>query len=231
MRLVNVLIMMLAMSGLALAACPDLEGIWSNVPDSNPDYPILEGRISDAWCNGVPGEAGNMQDAQSWDGAALGMEWTFDGMTVDAAGGTVVYDGVTGGNGIRITEYGFDGGQFWLSGDGVWTDGDVELTGAVADYLVVRTETFVDGELVAAVSNVTFEGAFDDCIDCYLQATANTNLVWRTGYAWGMPADYPGFLCGDSGELGEFYDMTVFIVCEGTATESRSLSDMKSLYR
>ena len=232
MRLVTAFIMVLAMTGLALAACPDLNGIWSNVPDSNPEYhSILEGRLSDAWCGGVPGESGNMMDVQSWDDSALGLEWKFWGMTVDAAGGTMVYDGVTGGNGIRITEYGFDGGQFWLSGDGLWTDGDVELTGAVLDYTVIRTETFVGGEIVAAVSNITFEGTFDDCDSCHLYATANSNLVWRSGYAWAMPAGYPGFLCGDGGELGEFYDMTVGIECEGTATAPRSWSGIKTLYR
>jgi len=238
MRKVNALtlILMLALAGAACAACPDVIGIWSSVPDGNPDYyPLLNGRVSEAWCNGVAGDPGNVQNAMSWDGASaeLGLEWKIWDMAINAAGPFVVFDGVSGGNGVRIFQTGYDGGQFWLGGSGNWTDGDLELYGAIQDYLVVSTVTYSGGNVVAAVSNITFRGVFEDCPEvneCVIDfAIANAALVWRDGYTWPMPASYPAFLCGDSGELFATSDITLGIDC-AIATEAHSWSEIKSRF-
>jgi hypothetical protein len=240
MRKVNVIAIAfcLVFAGSALAACPDvLDQIWSSVPDSDPSYqPILNGRISEAWCNGNAGETGNLQNALSWDGnsAELGMEWQFFNMAIDAAGPVVVFDGVSGGNGIQIIQTAYDGGEFWLAGDGSWTNDNTPLTGSVLDYLVVTTVTYSGGEIVAAVSNITFNGTFDDCPDangCVIEfAILNAALVWRTGDDFAMPAGYPAFLCGQGdGELHATSDFTMGIHCV-VATESVSWTDIKSQY-
>ncbi len=236
MRKVIVLIFCVAMATSAFAACPDVVGIWSSVPDGNPDYyPLLNGRVSEAWCSGAAGDPGNIQNAMSWDGssAELGLEWKIWDMAINAAGPFLVFDGVTGGNGIRIYQTAYDGGQFWLAGDGVWTDADVELYGDIYDYLVVSTITYSGGEIVAAVSNITFNGVFNDCPEenaCVIEfAIANAALVWMTGYDWAMPANFPTFLCGDSGELFATSDITLGIDC-AVATQAASWSDIKSLY-
>lgn len=241
MRNANVIFAMLIIlvAGSAFAACPDRVGTWSSIPESNPDYPLLNGRVSEAWCNGAPGEPGNMQNAMSWDGTDLGLEWQLFDMAINAAGPYVVFDGVSGGNGIRIYQTEYDGGEFFLGGMGEWTIDDTELFGQVNDYLVLATVTYVGGEAVAAVSNITFTGTFDACPEddpgadgCWIDfAIANAALVWKTGDAAPMPADFPPFLCGaDAGELHTTSDITLGIDCLEIATEARSWTDIKSIY-
>jgi hypothetical protein len=243
MRKVNVLILALALAASgALAACPDNVGIWSSNPETNPDFPLLNGRVSEAWCgaNGNPvaaGQPGNTQNAQSWNGASmeLGVEWRIWGMAIDENGPALLFDGVSGGNGVRIYETNYDGGEFWLGGDGAWTAGDVELTGTIFNYQVTTTITYVGGEIAAQVSNVTFNGAFGDCPEdngCVIEfAIANAALVWRSDSGDPMPMNYPEFLCNaDSGELFTTSDITLGINC-AVAVEASTLSEIKGMYR
>ncbi len=237
MRKVNVLLIVLLSlaAGSALAACPDVLGIWSSNPETNPDYALLNGRVSEAWCDGNPSTAGDTQNALSWDGATLGTEWTIWGMSINAGGPVLVFDGVAGGNGVRIYQTSYDGGEFWLAGDGAWTTGDVELHGTIHDYLVVTTVTYSGGDIVAAVSNITFNGVFGDCPEqnaCVIEfAIANAALIWRSDWATPMPVDYPAFLCGaDTGELFSTSDITLGINC-AVATEDHSWTSVKDMYR
>jgi hypothetical protein len=237
MRKVNVLIIALLTlaAGSALAACPDVLGIWSSNPETNPDYPLLNGRVSEGWCGGSAGAPGNTNNAMSWDGAALGTEWHFWGMEINAGGPVLVFDGVSGGNGVRIYQIAYDGGEFWLSGDGAWTSDNTELYGTLADFLVVTTVTYSNGEIVAQVSNITFNGVFGDCPDqnnCVIEfAIANSALIWRSDWDGAMPANYPEFLCDATmGELHSTSDITLGINC-AVATEAHSWSSVKDLYR
>ena len=237
MRKVNVLFIVLfsLAAGSALAACPDVIGIWSSNPETNPDYALLNGRVSEAWCNGAPGDPGNTQNAVSWDGSSLGTEWMISGMSISAGGPVLVFDGVSGGNGVRIYQIAYDGGEFWLDGGGAWTSGDVDLHGTIHDYLVVMTVTYSGGEVVAAVSNITFNGVFGDCPEenaCVIEfAIANAALIWRADWDTPMPTDYPDFLCGATmGELFSTSDITLGINC-AVATEDHSWSSVKDMYR
>lgn len=221
-------------AGSALAACPDNVGVWSSVENGQADYPILNGRMSEAWCGGMPLAVGNTQDLMSWDGAELGTEWRFFDLAATSV--DLSFDGVVDGNGVRIYSAIYEGGQFLLDGSGSWTTGDVDLTGGINDYVMTSTLTYVDGEVVAAVSNIAFyESAFDDCPDfnnCRVEfAILNTALVWRSDTATvPMPADYPGFACdANMGELHNCSDVTLSIVCT-VASEAASWSDIKGLY-
>lgn len=237
MRKVNVLfiVLILMVAGSALAACPDVLGIWSSNPETNPDFALLNGRISEGWCNGGAGDPGNTQNAMSWDGATLGTDWMIWGMAINAGGPILVFDGVSGGNGVRIYQTSYDGGEFILDGSGEWTSGNVELNGTINDYLVVTTVTYSGGAVVAAVSNITFTGIFGDCPPenaCVIEfAIANAALIWRSDFGTPMPANYPDFLCGaDMGELFSTSDITLAINC-AVATEEHSWSSVKDLYR
>jgi hypothetical protein len=236
MRKVNALLLILALTaGTALAACPDDIGTWGSNPETNPDHPLLDGRVSEAWCgDGGPGQPGNTMNAESWDGAALGTEWRIWGMQIDADGAELVQDEVVDGNGFRRYETGYDGGEFWLAGSGSWTEGDVALYGSVYDFMVSTTIYYVDGEITGQVSDVTFNGDFADCPDgnaCVIQfAIANATLTWRSGSEDPMPMDYPEFLCDATmGELFTTGDITIGINC-AVAVEGTSFTEIKSMY-
>ncbi|MBD3219931.1 hypothetical protein GF314_01705 [bacterium] len=226
------IVLTLVIAGSALAACPDQVGVWSSVENGSADYPLLNGRMSEAWCAGTPLTVGNTQNLMSWDGAELGTEWHFYGL--EATDIAMSFDGVVDGDGVRIYNSVYENGMFMLGGEGSWTFDDVDLTGAIGDYLVTTTLTYVDGEVVAAVSNIAFyQSAFDECAqDCFIEfGILNTALVWRTDTATApMPADYPAFLCGATdGELHNASDITLEIQCE-VATETSSWSEIKGLY-
>jgi len=238
MRKANFLVVaMLAMlAGSALAACPDVLGIWSSCPELNPDYPLLNGRFSEGWCTGVgPLQPGNMVNAMSWDGAALGLEWKLWGMTINPAGAVLTFDGVTGGNGVRVYQIAYDGGEFWLSGDGAWNTEGEDLHGTIHDFLVVATLTYVGGNVVAEVSNITFNGIFLDCPEenaCVIEfGITNATLTWRSDWGTPMPVDYPAFLCGaNTGELWITCCITLGINC-AVPTEQHSWSSVKDIFR
>lgn len=220
------------LASAALAQCPDQTGVWSSLADSNPDFPMIEGRASEGWCNGNSGDPGNTVNMLSWDGAELATEWQFFDMAIDAAGPQLVFDGVTDGNGVQIYQINFDGGRFVLDGAAWMADG-VDRMGDVFDYTAVLTITYVDGEMVTAVSNVTCSGMFDGCPDsndCTLTLTGNTAMFWQTGSDLPMPMDFPAFLCGATdGALHNVSATTVDIACV-VATESRSWSEIKALH-
>ncbi len=169
----------------------------------------------------------------SFDGAALGLEWRMEGMSIEASGSVLVFDGVTGGNGVRIYQTAYDGGTFWLGGDGAWTFGNVELYGIIQDFLIVSTKYYVGGQVTGVVNNITFNGIFDDCgNECIIEfAIANAALVWQTGSNDPMPANYPDFLCNaNGGELYTTSDITIGINC-AVASETQTWSSVKETFR
>jgi hypothetical protein len=223
------------MAGSALGACPDVVGLWSSNPELNPDYPLLNGRYSEAWCSGAgPLEPGNTINAASWDGAALGLEWQMSNMAIGAGGTTLVFDGVSGGNGVRIYQTVYEGGDYWLGGDGDWTIGNVELNGFIVDFLIISTKYYVGGVVTAVVNNISFSGVFTECeSECEIEfAIANAARIWHSGQGGAMPANYPAFLCGAStGELYTTSDITFSIICAPVAVESQSWSSVKDMFR
>jgi hypothetical protein len=237
MKFVNVILAcLLVLTGSALAQCPDQTGTWSTIAESNPDYPLLQGRASEAWCDGAPMEIGNTQNVQSWDGAALGTEWHLYDMAIDAAGVQILVDNVVDGNGIRIYQAGYENGRFSLSGDGAWTDDTTELTGVLSDYIVVTTVTYVGGVMTAAVSDITATGTFDGCpgaedpYSCGIDISANSVHVWQTGDDAAMPMNYPEFLCGaNAGQLLNNSSVTMILSCV-VQSESRSWSEIKAIH-
>jgi hypothetical protein len=236
MKKVNILIVACIglLAGPSLAACPDVIGVWSSNPELDPDFALLNGRYSEAWCSGVGMlEPGNTINAMSWDGAALQTEWRLWDMAINPAGTVLVFDGVSGGNGVRIYQTAYDGGLFWLGADGEWTIGAVELEGFLIDFLVVSTVYYVGGEVTAIVNNISFNGVFTDCgNDCVIEfAIANAARVWNSADGGAMPASYPAFLCGaTTGELFSTSDITIGIDC-AVAVEGQSWSAVKDIFR
>jgi hypothetical protein len=180
----SLLVLCLGLVAPANAACP-IPGTYSTTLGN-----VDPGRVSESWCTGAAGQPGNMQNAMSWDGAALGAQWHVWGMTIDAMGAVEIGNTVDGsGNGTITYQTGYDGGQFWLSGANVWSPGG-DLVGLVQDYVVVATVTVIGGTPVGLTSNVSFHGTFDACgNDCIIEF-AIANAI-RIGQGDMLPADYP----------------------------------------
>lgn len=224
------LIMLVASSVFAACVHKPKDGVYSTTTTS-----ILAGRASEAFCSGVgPGVAGNTQNAMSWNGIALGGQWRIWGMAIDAAGAVESgrhFD--VNGNGWIDYVTNYTGGQFWLSGGHTWGDGLGDFTGTITYYNVGAKVSYVGWQPIGVTSNLSMWGSFDDCNYCFIDyGISNALLVWRTGYATPMPANYPPFLCAAiTGELYDVCDITLSIFCDVTATQPTTWGKIKELYR
>jgi hypothetical protein len=224
-------VLLLSLAAPVLATCPNLNG-----PFSTMDGTLLGGRVSEAWCTGAgPGVPGNMENALSWDGAALGTQWKLWGMTINAAGAVMVASRVVGSYMYidYVTDY--DGGEFWLSRNFAWSDGTGDLTGDITSYHVTTTVTLYNGVPRGQTSNVTLTGKFTNCPEyqgCVIEfAIANAIKVWDSSSALPAPANYPALLCGaTTGELFAACCIDMSINCI-VANEVDSWSGIKSIYR
>lgn len=228
LRKLSVFVLLLSLASAAWAVCPNAVGTFSYLNGS-----LLGGRVSEAWCNGAPGQTGNTENAMSWDGVALGTQWKVWDQAVDAAGPQLLSDTVNGsGNGTRLYRTYYEGGQFWLSKDGAWGNGIDDLTGPITSCVVDVTLTFIGGQIVGANSNVNMTGSFDNCSSgCLIDyAISNAALVWMPGMGT-MPGGYPSFLCGAT--LGELFNACcplLHISCV-VADQDSEWGAVKSLYR
>ncbi len=225
------MVLLLSLVAPAMATCPSLIG-----PFSTMDGTLLGGRVSEAWCTGVgPGQPGNMENALSWDGAALGTQWKIWGMTIDASGAVMVGSRTVGSYMYidYVTDY--DGGEFWLSRDFAWSDGSGDLTGVIMSYHVTTTVTLYNGVFRGQTSNVTLTGQFTNCPefqDCMIEfAIANAIKVWDSSFATLAPENYPPLLCdATTGELFAACCIDISINCV-VAKENDSWGGIKSMYR
>ncbi len=215
-----------------IAQCPAEVGVFTTL-----DGTLLAGRMSEAWCNGMQWESGNVLNTESWDGAALGTQWKVYGMAIDADGAVLLNSELDQyGNGYEDYSIYYDGGEFWLTKDHTWGDGVNDLYGAVEEYHILVTITYIMGNPVGLTTNATFNGAFLDCDPingCGIEfAISNSNLLWRSDSGDTMLDDFPALLCG-SGLEGEQHDMpclTYSVSCL-TGTQSESWGGLKTLYR
>jgi hypothetical protein len=195
------------------------------------------GRASEAWCglDGTPGpgEPGDTENAQSWDGTSLGAEWRLWGMEIGAAGATAIDQSMDGGgNGWITYSTPYDGGLFWLSKDGAWGDGTVDFTGYLTHYDVITTVTYVGGNPIGATSNISAAGYFDTAPQWVVEfVIANALMAWSPAWGTPMPTGYPPFLC--DAPTGELFDVCCITMSfqPPVGTEQYSWGAIKSLYR
>ncbi|MCZ6870835.1 MAG: hypothetical protein O7G84_15135 [Gammaproteobacteria bacterium] len=195
---------------------------------------VLKGRGSNAR-PAVDVGVDNVFHAQSWDGAALGIQWDFTcGISTSQITDNNL-DGAGNGEIIFTTEY--SGGTFFLSKDGLWGDTVNDLTGTINDLTRVTTLVFVLGVPIAAVENVSTSGLFDDS-DCILAFEINNNVgLGDTDSGTPLPLDYPPFLdtsCGDlpfdsPGSWGDISDIIMLIQCPVPAHET-TWGQVKALF-
>ena len=238
MKVLKMLLLAVGMMVLATAvmaqdcgdpATPPFDGLYSTYTST-----VLGGRSSEAWCtpdHHHAGYPGNTENAMSWDGTMLGSQSHFWGMAIDEFGAVQTVYAVDGnGNGYVDYSTNYVGGQFWLWGGHSWSDG-TDLTGMVT-YLNVGTKvSFVGGQVVGVSSNILIAGVFDDCPNCVLEyAITNALRVWDP-LAGAMPANYPDWACGTTGELFDICCVVANIVCNEVAVEETTWGAIKEMHK
>lgn len=234
---VTSLVAFLLFAGIAFAG-PPLDGIYQSA-DIDPLGEVELGRYSESWDTGggalLPGTTLN---AESWDGADLGLQWRYYCGTIVSAP-VLIFDNVNGsGTGNRTYEKAFVGGYIWLSGSGPWANGDPDYPGVIIDYTEWETITYVAWEPVAAVTNVQATAQFDNYpLECMYFAIGNGSEVGTTDDGDTKPADYPDFLqqttCDPVMTLGAWWNMftlTMTITGCTNPTEETTWGEVKSLY-
>ncbi len=132
-------VLSVGLAGTAMAA--PMEGNYVSEGGS-----VLEGRWSEGYADGNPGQTGNTVNAWSWDDPNAGTQWTISGPAVGTAGAS--YDANTG---QYVTEYDTTNAFLTLK-DGPWTaSGDGDYTVDVTYY---RHDTTVqqDGSIDTVVT-------------------------------------------------------------------------------
>lgn len=204
------------------------EGFWTTTDGS-----LTGGRISEAWCGTPqqPGVEGNTLNVMSWDGASLGLLYVFAGMAIDGDG-AVETGRYFDANGFGYIDYitNYVGGSFWMYGGHTWSDG-TDLSGAVTSCAVGARVTYINFTIpVGVASNITVTGVFDQCEECTIHVVGNSTRIWD-GFTGPMPAGFPPFLCGTTGELHDMCCLQATITCPVVGNEESSWGAIKELYR
>lgn len=235
MRTLILGIILISLSQVALAQCPNAIGQWTT-----DDATMLPGRATEGWCgaDGNPvqgGQPGNTQNAMSWNGSFVGSEWAAWGMTIDADGAVLVSDTVDGsGNGVRTYSTDYVGGGFWLTKDNTWADGVTDLSGVITSYNVISRLTIQGGAIAGVSSDIIFSGQFSDCPganNCLIHfEITNASLAWHPGFGGTLPLNYPAILCGaPTGEAFDVPAITGEITC-AVPTEDVPWGSLKAMY-
>ena len=194
---------------------------------------MLNGRFSESFVGGGPGQLGNTIHAQSFNGAALGTEWSLSCVSIesDPVLQSDTRDGSGTGNVTYVTDY--DDGVFFLDRTGPWGDGTEDYTGVIFTFQNTSTNQYVLGNLVGIVSNVTIYGMFDGYADCMEFVISNSATIGS--YPTDLPADFPAYMdpnCGftpQAGGWGTVPSITLTITGNcSVESETNSFGTLKS---
>jgi hypothetical protein len=183
---------------------------------------------------------GTTLNAQSWDGANLGNEWSYSCATIITAPVilTDTVDPVTG-TGNRTYMKTFIGGSIWLSGTGPWGNGDSGYAGPIDNYVEFETVQYVEFERVHAVTNVQAQAHFNGYPGtCLAFSVANGLEIGSTDFGDVRPSSYPELIaqttCTPGVAYGAWWDMTdLSLVISGCSvpSEDHTWGSVKQLYK
>jgi hypothetical protein len=96
------------------------------------------------------------------------------------------------GTGYIKYETHYGGGVLWLAATGPWGDGSENYTCSVSPVgmLVTVTHQYVMGTRIAAVSDITIGGVFDNYSNCFTYTLSNAAI---DDHGPTPPGDYPEF--------------------------------------
>jgi hypothetical protein len=222
---------------LAIAG-PPLDGIYKSTDVGGV---INVGRYTESWeAGGGALMPGTTLNAESWDGANLGLEWRYWCSTQWVAPVLLIntVNPVTG-NGNKTYMKQFNGGYIWLSGTGPWANGDPDYPGVIDTYVEFETIQYVNWVPVHAVTDVQATAHFNNypesCMNFFI---SNGVEIGSTDLGGTKPADYPGFLkafaCTPILTLGAWWDMkdlSLYILDCSVPTEEMNWGAIKAHYK
>ena len=180
-------------------------------PDAGGDF--LNGRWSESYVGGHQGAVGNTINAASWDGSALGTEWTAAGQAISVPP-TLVYDSVVNGFGQRVYQTTYDGGLMTLKASGPWNSGsDADYLVDIDTYSHTTTMVLMDNQVVTFITTAFLTGTFQGYAGYEVRFAIGAAMPYGMN-ASSLPTGYPAFLGTSAGDYGVVQKITMEIVPE-----------------
>ncbi len=236
--------MLRMLSGTVILSAACAVGAWAMPPNGIPTPgtynstdlggAVLLGRGTQSWAAPLNANhgVGDVFNSQSWDGANLGTQWSFQ-CGVQAGPQSVEDNRDMTGTGNVVYTNVFNGGSFFLSGDGPWANGS-SSTGTIQVTQSIVTVIYVDGTPVQSRLNIDSSGYFDGT-SCVLRFVVANGIGGGDTDQLAKPADYPVFLdpnCGATRQYGSWGDIgqiTLLIECPVPVHES-TWGRIKTMY-
>jgi hypothetical protein len=155
---------------------------------------ILDGRWSESYVGGGPGQIGDTVHAASWDGLTLAGMWEVRDPAIDATP-SVLLDTRVGGTGTIVYYTTYGGGTLLLENTGPWWglgDPGTDYAVDINSYSHTTTNQYVGGQLVASTTVATLSGVFQDYAGYGVSFWVSVAVPLGEGS--GLPGDYPAFL-------------------------------------
>jgi hypothetical protein len=200
---------------------------------------VSHGRHTESFANaGDFLTVGNAVNAASWNGATLGVQWSYS--CPDIVSTVLLADLVNPvtGDGQKIYKKTFTGGTFAMNGAGeAWDGGDATYTGVISYYSETTTIIFGNFERVNAVTDITWSGHFDGPGYPCVQWAANGATLGDTSDGSMLPAGFPPFANPTDCSLGRSHgiwwqdsDVTMTIYGCTVPSEESTWGNIKALY-
>jgi hypothetical protein len=200
---------------------------------------VSHGRHTESFANdGDFLTIGNAINAASWNGAALGMQWSYS--CPDIASTLLLIDLVNPitGDGQKIYKKTFTGGTFMMNGTGeAWDGGDATYTGVITYFSETTTIIFSNFQRINADTDITWSGYFDGPSYPCVQWAANGATLGDTSGGSTLPAGFPPFVNPTDCSLGRTHgiwwqdsDVTMTIFDCTVPTEESTWGNIKALF-
>ena len=171
-------------------AGPPLVGVYTSEAGQ-----VSHGRHTESFANA--GEfltVGNAVNTASWDGATLGVQWSYSCPEIVSTLLLVDLVNPVTGNGQKIYKKTFTGGTFTMNGTGeAWDGGDATYTGVIDFYSETSTIIYSTFERVNADLDITWSGHFNGRGYPCVQRAANGATLGDTSGGGKLPAAFPTF--------------------------------------
>jgi hypothetical protein len=200
---------------------------------------VSHGRHTESFANdGDFLTVGNAINAASWNGATLGVQWSYS--CPDISSTLLVVDLVNPvtGDGQKIYKKTFTGGSFTMNGTGeAWFGGDATYTGTMNYYSETTTIIFAGFQRVNADTDIIWSGYFEGPGYPCVQWAANGATLGDTSDGSTLPAGFPPFVnptdCSTGRTHGIWWqdsDVTMTIFNCPVPNEESTWGGIKALY-